>query len=300
MQSTVSQDRDKWIGGSDIPAIMGISPFITRWDLLLYKAGIKESTFEGNEYTEYGNIMEPIIRDYINYMYNTNFIEGKHENENTGFRCHTDGETDDTILEIKTTSQIHQCLDDYKIYLVQLLFYMLCTDKKKGMLVVYHRPDNFDTTFDEDRLQKYELNISDYEGLCNDIMNAVDRFMLDLEKLKENPLLSEEDLLPASVQELSKEIIKIENQLASYKKLEQQQKELKEQLYNAMMVSNIKKWETPNGTKITLVEATEDKMEMVFNEDKFKEEQTPIYASYCEEKLKKGRSGYIKVTLGKE
>ena len=37
MQTSVKQDRQKYIGGSDIPAIMGISPFTTRYDLLLYK-----------------------------------------------------------------------------------------------------------------------------------------------------------------------------------------------------------------------------------------------------------------------
>ena len=31
----VSEDRDKYIGGSDIPVILGLSPFKTRWQLLL-------------------------------------------------------------------------------------------------------------------------------------------------------------------------------------------------------------------------------------------------------------------------
>ena len=32
MQVSVKQDRQKWIGGSDIPIIMGISPFTSRFD----------------------------------------------------------------------------------------------------------------------------------------------------------------------------------------------------------------------------------------------------------------------------
>ena len=59
----VTIDRFKWIGGSDIPAIMGISPFTTRFDLLLFKAELKENDFKGNEYTRYGQVMEPKIRD---------------------------------------------------------------------------------------------------------------------------------------------------------------------------------------------------------------------------------------------
>ena len=298
MQISVKQDRQKWIGGSDIPAIMGISPFTTRYDLLLYKAGIQEQDFEGNEYTEYGNIMEPKIRDYINDLFKINFVEGKHENEEKGFRCHTDGETDDMILEIKTTSQIHKCLDDYKVYLVQLLFYMMCTDKKSGMLVVYDRPDDFNTDFDEDKIQVYQFNIDKYKDLCDEIMEAVELFKNDLEKLKENPLLSEEDLLPTPIQEISHQLEMVEHQIEVYKDLEKQEKELKAQLFEAMNKYHIKKLETPNGTLITRVDSTPDKTEMVFNEDRFKEEQAILYTSYCEEKVKKGKSGYVRITLG--
>ena len=45
-------DRNLYIGGSDIPIIMGISPFKKRFDLLLEKAGLKENDFDGNQYTE--------------------------------------------------------------------------------------------------------------------------------------------------------------------------------------------------------------------------------------------------------
>ena len=48
-------NRDKYIGGSDISAIMGISPFKTRWEVLQEKAGLLESEFTGNKYTEYGD-----------------------------------------------------------------------------------------------------------------------------------------------------------------------------------------------------------------------------------------------------
>ena len=66
MQETVNKDRDKYIGGSDIPVIMNLSPFKSRYDLLLEKAGFKEDEFKGNIYTEYGNTLEPIIREWIN------------------------------------------------------------------------------------------------------------------------------------------------------------------------------------------------------------------------------------------
>ena len=65
MQETVKQDRNKYIGGSDIPIIMNMSPYKSRFDLLLEKAGLKDDDFEGNQFTEYGNTMEPKIREFM-------------------------------------------------------------------------------------------------------------------------------------------------------------------------------------------------------------------------------------------
>ena len=110
----VKIDRYKYIGGSDIPIIMGLSHFKTRYDLLLEKAQLKDDNFEGNEYTEYGNVMEPKIRQYINTLFKRNFKEYKLIKDD--IRCHFDGIDDDMILEIKTTSQIYSHVDDYGVY----------------------------------------------------------------------------------------------------------------------------------------------------------------------------------------
>lgn len=300
MQASVKEDRDKWIGGSDIPIIMGISPFTTRYDLLLFKAGIKQNDFEGNEYTEYGNLMESKIRNYINKEYDREFIETKYEYRALGYRCHLDGEDKKGVLEIKTTSQIHERLEDYKVYLVQLLFYMMNVGKDNGILAVYERPEDFNEELDPDRLKLYKININDYSELIEEINSAVKQFKEDLERIKENPLLSEEDLLPMPIQELSKQLEMIESQLALYKDLEKQEKELKQMLYEAMEKYNIKKWETPNHNLITKVDSTPDKTIMTFNEDKLKEEQPLIYANYCEEKVQKGKAGYLKITIRNE
>lgn len=294
----VTIDRDKYIGGSDIPIIMGISPFKKRFDLLLEKAGLKENDFEGNAYTEYGNVLEPKIREYINTAYDKEFVEGKHYNGD--IRIHTDGEDKDCILEIKTTSQIHENVDDYKVYLVQLLFYMQETNKNKGMLAVYHRPDDFNENFDKTRLSVYGIDINDYKDLLGQINKAVDQFRIDLEKLKENPLLSEEDLLPVDLTELSNKVVALENQLAEMKKIEAQAKDLKEQLKTAMEKAGTKTWETPNGTKITLVPDGEDKVVRKFNEKLFKDNNLDLWDEYSEEVVQKGKSGYVRITLPKE
>lgn len=305
----VTIDRDKYIGGSDIPIIMGISPFKTRFDLLLEKAGLKDNDFTGNEYTEYGNIMEPKIREYVNKTFDKEFIEGKHINGD--IRVHTDGEDKDSILEIKTTSQVHEKLDDYKVYLVQLLFYMQETKKYFGYLAVYERPEDFNEEFDSNRLRTYRLDIEDYKDLLEQINKAVDQFRIDLAKVKENPFITEEELMPTDLTELSNKVVALENQLAEMKKIEVQAKEFKAQLKAAMEKNNIKKWETPNGVKITLVEdkADETVIEKVVNEELFKSENIELVeqyelkqAEYLEDKevIKKGKAGYVKITLPKE
>ena len=294
----VTIDRDKYIGGSDIPIIMNLSPFKKRFDLLLEKAGLKEDDFTGNAYTEYGNVLEPKIREYINTTYDKKFVEGKHYNGD--IRIHTDGEDKDCILEIKTTSQIHENVDDYKVYLVQLLFYMQETKRKIGYLAVYERPSNFDENFDKDRLKVYGIDIGDYQDLLEQINKAVYQFRIDLAKVKENPLLSEEDLLPVDLTELSNKVLALENQLAEMKKIEAQAKDLKEQLKTAMEKAGTKTWETPNGTKITLVPDGEDKVVRKFNEKLFKDNNLDLWDEYSEEVVQKGKAGFVRISLPKE
>lgn len=185
-------DRNKYIGGSDIPTIMNISPFKKRFDLLLEKADLLENEFEGNVYTEYGNILEPKIREYINKIKNTNYIEYKKIDGN--IRCHLDGFNEVSVLEIKTTSQIRKKVSSYKKYLVQLLFYMQTMKVDKGLLAVYERPKDFCEEFHEERLQVFDIDIKDYEELLKDINAAVKRFIKDLEKVKENPFIEEWEL----------------------------------------------------------------------------------------------------------
>ena len=225
--------------------------------MLLEKAGYLENDFIGNEYTEFGNVIEPKIRDFINESEKDKFVENKIIEDD--LRYHSDGVNKTTVLEIKSTSQIKEDVSDYTLYLVQLLLGMKLNKMKKGKLAIYERPEDFNTEFDESRLTIYDINIKDYKELLEDIETAIEQFRIDLKKVKENPLITEEDLQPKEVIELSNQIVEIENQLIAFKELEKSQKKLKEQLKKAMEEYQIKKWETPNGTKITLVADGEDK-----------------------------------------
>lgn len=306
MEYDVTIDRDLYIGGSDIPAIMGISTFKNRWELLQEKAGLKENTFTGNRFTDYGNVMEPKIRDYLNGYFNGRMEEFVPNRVIDGdFRAHTDGFNGSCVLEIKTTSNIHDSIDGYKHYLVQLLKYMDVNHVDEGILAVYNRPEDFNEEFDEQRLRVYPIKAKDFAELLNEIDTELDRFRSDLARLKENPLLSEQDFLTSGNElvALSNKVLALENQLAAIKAIEAECKKAKQALFDEMEKHGVKSWTTPNGTKITMVASTPATVETVkeFDEETFKAENSGLYAMYMHEveKKKPARSGYVKITLPK-
>ena len=307
MQNSVTEERWRYIGGSDIPAILGISPFKSRFDLLLEKARLKENDFTGNAYTVYGQNMEGKIRDYINTIFGT-FVEGKHvfEGETIGVRCHTDGETDDTILEVKTTSQIEEDIWGYDVYLSQTLYYMEKTEKPNGILAVYERPEDLSEEFDPKRLHVYKFNINDdprYKDFIRRIDNAVETFIKDLVRLEENPFLTEEDFLPLEVKKVSGDLLVLEREIADLKLAEKKAEKLKEQLKVLMDEYGIKTWKTPNNYTITRVADVQDSVSVkeTFNVETFKADHPRLYKKYIEEisSVKKGKKGYVKITAPK-
>ena len=303
MEYDVTIDRQEYIGGSDIPAIMGLSSFKTRWELLLEKAGLKEIDFTGNKYTVYGQKLEPQIRAYINLSMATDeqFIPNKTTQGN--IRCHTDGFNGKCVLEIKTTSHIYDDVNEYKVYLVQLLKYMEVNGVEHGKLAVYARPDDFNTEFDEDRLKVHEIDAGVYKHLTEQINAEIKRFCEDLDRLKANPLLTEEDFQPNELVALSNKVMVLENRMAEYKAVETEYKAMKQALFEAMQKHDVKSWETFNGTKIARVDGTEAKTETVteFDSEKFSQEHPRLFKKYSVEKTKRtnGRSGFVKITLPK-
>lgn len=280
---------------------MGLSSFKTRYELLLEKAGLKESDFSGNRYTVYGHQLEPAIRDYINEKYNTHFEPDRKYVDDCRFHC--DGNDGKKILEVKTTSHIYNSVGEYKLYLVQLLKYTEAWGYDECILAVYERPDDFSTEFEPKRLQIFEIKAGEYKELLTEINAELDRFRADLARLKENPLLSEQDFQPNELVRLSNKVMVLENRMAEYKAIEQEYKAMKQKLYEAMQEHAVKSWTTPNGTKITKVEGTEPTVEMVeeFDIKAFQSEQPEQYNLYTKtvEKKKAGRSGYVKITLPK-
>lgn len=298
----VSEDRDKYIGGSDIPIICGISKFTTRYQLLLQKAGLEERSFTGNRFTEYGHYIEPFIRDHINLVYNTQFVPNRVIYGD--IRCHSDGFNGECVLEIKSTSEIFSSVDGYKVYLVQLVKYMEMNEVKKGILAVYDRPEDMSREFDPKRLQVFEISLDEHRNLLAYVNKEIDRFRADLERLNDNPLLSEQDFLPVSpgMVALTNKIVAFENQLAAMKDIEAQLKEAKKQLYGEMLKHDVKSWNLPNGTKISRVDEVPGGTKTVteFDSEAFKADNPSLFQKYLKkvEKKANGRAGYVRITLG--
>ena len=296
-KDTVTKDREKFIGGSDLAGIMGLSPFIDRWTLLQQKAGLKERDFFGNEYTRYGDALEPIVRDYINEKYCRDFepavkIDGD-------LRGNCDGIDEGGLLEIKTTSHVYDTLDGYKGYLVQILFYMKIFNVQHAMLAVYHRNEDFSTDFDPSRLQVIPIDIKDHLDTMDEVEQAIEMFRKDLSELRENPLLCEEDFMPNEIVEVTGKIIELENQLAAYKQMEAELKEFKSKLKVAMEEYGIKTWRLYDGTKITLVPDGADKEVEEIDLKALQKDHPEICkagSKYVKRKRKKGRSGFVRIT----
>lgn len=296
----VRKDRDKYIGGSDVPIILGISPFKTRWQLLQEKAKVIENTFDGNEYTEYGDIMEPKIRDYVNDFMGLNFVEDK--TISRFYRYHADGHDKDKnyILEIKTTSDIGKDVHHYKKYIVQMLLGMRLNGSKLGVLAVYEREDKdgeFIYEFDRNRLHIYFIRMNQYEKLADKVFTECERFWADRERLIKYPELTEEAFLPFELVALADACERVETQLVEMKRIEEESKKYKQRLKDAMQHYGVKKWTTNNGVKITLIEDGEDTVKKVFDDKKLKKEEPEIYEKYLVEKTVKGRAGYVRITI---
>ena len=316
---TVKVDRDKWVGGSSIPTILNVNKFKTRYELLLEMAHIVENKFTGNAYTEYGNEMEPIIRDHINKILETNFVPDVAYKQ--PYRGNCDGIFEDSILEIKTSSN-----PDWYAYELQTQLYMDMFNCTKGVIAVYERPTNFSIVFDETRLTiKF---IERDEDMLREIHQSVDEFLKDLERMKEafifGEVLTELDLADSNeLTTLSAELVSLETQLVNMKAIEKRIKELKTELKEQMEINELKSFQTPSGIKVTLVNDKPDEQIEVFDQGLF-EEKYPAIVNECTvmkpviewdsvqafatdeqlkecsvQQIKKGRKGYVKITLPK-
>lgn len=275
----VSENRQLYVGGSDVPIILGISKYKNAFELAKEKVGLVPKVFDSNEYTEYGKVLEPQIRDYINAINETNFQPDTAINKELCIRGNADGidYNEKLLLEIKT----HGKKPTRDVYEAQMQLYMYLFDLPAGWLAMYERPENFDAEFDDERLKIEVIHRDDQ--YIEDILKQIRLFWKRCEALKENPDMSEVDFYSISLDEnkneiavLANQIEKLEIQLHQYKELEKQYKNMKEELYNAMEKHNIKKFETDNIIITRVLPSTRESIDS----KKLKEEQPTVFEQY--------------------
>lgn len=307
----VTVDRHKYVGGSDLPSILGLNAKygVNIFDFAKQKAGIIPNTFTGNQFTKYGQVMEPIIRDYINAKYDVNYLEDTVIDTERGYRGNTDGidrDADIPILEVKTFGEEL----DVEYYTAQCQFYMETFNEPKCRLVGYKRPENFYTgvdyelededlyfnfEFDENRIVEHIIERD--PKLWGQIEERIKAFKKAVEALKANPDMSEEEFNDIfygnELIALNNKIAILEKTLNEYKNIEKEYKDVKEKLYKIFEEKGLISVDFGN-TKITKVAPTSYDTVTV-DSKKLQEENPDIYEKYKVVKTT-NRKGYVLVT----
>lgn len=187
--SNVTEKRNVYIGGSDVPTLLGINKYKTEFELAQEKAGIVTRPFISNPYIQFGNQLEPHIRDYINTVNQLNFEVETYINEEKRIRSNVDGidKKHKILLEVKT----HGVQYKQNVYEAQMQLYMDQIGCDYGWLALYKRPKDMDIEFDKSNLVIKEID-RDEEWIA-EIHNKIKAFWHKLEKLKANPDMTKEE-----------------------------------------------------------------------------------------------------------
>jgi len=248
-------DRTKYIGGSDVGIIRNNSKFMKRNDLLLIKAGLKENDFIGNRYTRFGSEIEnTIILDTefeidIKISDRQAVFEKPSAVDTISYKCHVDGliheSTGTYIYEAKTVGKQFELLTDdvdsvikhFPSYYDQVQYNMYLADSEIALLDFAHRKED-DNSFFIGSHKRYWIERDDV--YIRDMFTDINEFLIELMELKNNPELAERYRDDAGIDsDTVNELIQVETEIA---KLKERQKQLKEQVFNEMQMSNKSKY----------------------------------------------------------
>ena len=307
----VTENRHLYIGGSDLPALFNISDYKDQFELAQEKAQIKEQDFTGNEYTTYGHIMEPKIREYVNQKYGLNFIPGSIIDEEKHIRANYDGYDCDKkmLLEVKTNNGDKKNLKEYTL---QMQLYLWALNIEEGLLVQYKRPENFYTgvIFEQENSIEYfnteftaeNLKVSKVkrnDQAIERILNAISKFWERVEWLKEY-----KEAIPAAYymsipsgiynydffNKLVTTVVKSEIDKKKRADKEEKEKENKELLYACLEAQDFKSFKND---KISVVRVLPTQS-TTFDSKAFEKDHPDLYKQYLKTNDKKG---FLKITL---
>ena len=310
----VTIDRHKYVGGSDLPNILGYNLKYnkTPFEWAKIKAGIIPNEFKGNEYTKYGQLMEPVIREYINATQNVNFIEDTVIDEPRHIRGNCDGIDREAkiLLEVKTFNNEL----DVEYYTPQIQMYMEMFDIEECWLVGYNRPVDFYTGTDYDLENDdiyFDLSFDDNnitfikiqrdKDMWNKIYKNIVNFQKGVEALKKQSNMTEDEfntvMYGNDLITLKNEVNRLETALTGFKEIEEEYKNVKDRLYDAFNEYGLKTWDT-GLFRITKVDPSSSTKETL-DEKALKKNEPQIYEKYKVEKTT-SRKGYVLITTRKE
>lgn len=307
--ASVVTNRHKYIGGSDLPNILGFNEVKYNkaiFDFAKEKMKLVPSEFVGNPYTKYGNLMEPIIRDYLNHVNGTNYLEESIIDEERRYRGNTDGIDRDTdsipMLEVKTFGKEL----DVAYYTPQCLFYTETFKQPAIAMAGYKRPDNFytgvdydlengdeffDTSFDPKRL---EIHVIEHDPeMWAFIESRIRSFQLACAELVKKPDMTLDEwntlFYDAEVVKKQQAVIALEKKIVGYKSVVAEYDQAKANLLEQFEKYGVKTLDT-GVVRITHVK-TDESTKIVLDEAKFKKAEPKMYAKYeTKKKVTKGKS----------
>ena len=313
MNNNVELNRDKYIGGSDYPIICQISKYKKVNELAGEKAGVILNDFNGNVFTDFGNFAEPIIRDYLNETYNTQFEEDTFIEELDGslpLRGNVDGYDKqlNLILEIKTTSNFEK---NQNVYEAQVRFYQKLVKNSKAFIIAIERTNDMLELFKNNELEELKqiildkLNNNDFDYLELSKVLMKEKKEIENNCVEFTNLVNEIALLGTiEINQLPEEYnayaLDISREFLEFKKIEEQLKQKREQLFELMSEYNVKSISNDYAT-ITRVDPKEGKeiTNYVINSEIPTNQLMDLINKnivIVENKKRKGTKGFVKIT----
>ena len=302
---SVTKDRHKFIGGSDVAAILGINPYKTSYDVWEEKKhGIK--TFEGNAATEWGTKLEPLIVNHCEQL-NNRIIAFRNVRfiSNIEFiGCHPDGimknipkeqvnlesaeiSESDILIEAKTVSSKAYKNWQNEIpleYYCQIQHNLFCCGLLQAKFIYFVLDDRY---YDEITVNRDDDFIKKQNEYLTSWWN---RYIIG----DETPIKVVADFEKSSpeieIAEANEEILGIFEQLNEYKEKIKELTERKEALENDLKTFIGDKTDLYYG--INLLATWRPQTRITVDTKRLKEEQPLIFSQYAKEN--KSRTFLIK------
>ena len=281
--SDVTKNRNKFIGGSDVAAILGINRYKTSYEVWEEKKhGIK--TFEGNNITDWGKKLEPIILHEFELKHNVKIFDSNAKYVSKKFKelgCHPDGIAyikENCLIEAKTVSSKayqhwenelpleYNCQVQHNLFVCDLQkawFICLVLDDRNYFEIEINRDDDF-----IEMQNKYLLNWWNRYIIGDEIPLKV---VQDYEK--ENPEIQ--------VIEANDDILKVFESLVSSKEKFNKAKEEKEALEDKLKEFVGSNTDLMHGIQTLATWQTQARVRM--DTKRFKEEMPETYLKYCKD-----------------